>query len=222
MNWDNLAFVVFPYISLTTFTVGHAYRYVADPFHWNSKSSEILEKDRLKYASVLFHYGIVFTFLGHFAGLLVPQSFLTSLSITPAIHMRIALVSGMLFGLLALVGAGLLLWRRLSQPRVFRHSSANDLATLGLVALVIALGTYNVFFAHCDVLDTVAPWIRSILLLSPHPGLIATVPLTYKLHIVAALALLGFSPFSRLIHIWSVPVPYLFRSPVVFRQRRAR
>lgn len=221
MNWDNLAFVVFPYITLTTFTVGHAYRYAADPFHWNSKSSEILEKERLKYASVLFHYGIVFTFFGHFAGLLIPQSFLTSLGITPAMHMRIAVISGMIFGLLALVGAGLLLERRLKRQRVFLHSSTNDLVTLGLVALVIALGTYNVFFAHCDVLDTVAPWIRSILILSPEPGLIASVPFTYKLHIVTALALLGFSPFSRLVHIWSVPVPYLFRSHIVFRQPRA-
>jgi nitrate reductase gamma subunit len=221
MNWDNLAFVVFPYIALTTFTVGHAYRYAADPFCWNSRSSELLEKDRLKYASVLFHYGIVFTFLGHFAGLLIPQSFLTALGISPAIHMAIALVSGMLFGLLALIGAGLLLARRLGQPRVLRHSSGNDLVTLGLVALVIALGTYNVFFAHCDVLDTIAPWIRSILLLSPAPGLLAPVPFTYKLHIVAALALLGFSPFSRLIHIWSVPVLYLFRGQIVFRRRQA-
>ncbi len=220
MNWDTLAFVVFPYISLTVFTVGHAYRYVADPFHWNSRSSEILEKDRLKYASVLFHYGVVFTFFGHFAGLLTPQKFLTSLGITPAMHMRIALVSGMVFGLLALVGALLLLRRRLGQKRVFLHSSANDVVTLALVAFVVALGTYNVFFAHCDVLDTVAPWIRSILTLSPNPALMSSVPFTYRLHIVAALALLGFSPFSRLIHIWSVPVPYLLRSRIVFRQRR--
>ncbi len=221
MNWDNLAFVVFPYISLTTFTVGHAYRYATDPFHWNSRSSEILEKDRLKYASIFFHYGVVFTFFGHFAGLLIPQKLLTALGITPAIHMRIALVSGMLFGLLALVGAALLLWRRLGRQRVLRHSSMNDLVTLGLLAAVIALGTYNVFFGHCDVLDTVAPWIRSILTLSPAPGLISSVPLTYKLHVVAALALLGFSPFSRLIHIWSVPVPYLYRSNIIYRQRRA-
>jgi nitrate reductase gamma subunit len=221
MNWNNLAFVVFPYIALTVFTVGHAWRYAADPFHWNSRSSEILEKDRLKYASVLFHYGVVFTFFGHFAGLLVPQTLLTASGISPALHMRIALLSGMLFGLLALVGAGLLLGRRLGRQRIFLHSSRNDLVTLGLVTLVIALGTYNVFFGHCDVLDTVAPWIRSILILSPDPGLLSSVPFTYKLHIVAALALLGFSPFSRLIHIWSVPVPYLFRSHIVYRERRA-
>ncbi len=83
------------------------------------------------------------------------------------------------------------------------------------------MSSFNVFFSHCNVLDTVAPWIRSILILSPDPGLMASVPFTYRLHIVAALALLGLSPFSRLIHIWSVPVPYLFRSHIVFRKRQA-
>ena len=33
------------------------------------------------------------------------------------------------------------------------------------------------------------------------------VPFTYKLHILAAFALFAFSPFSRLIHIWSLPCP---------------
>jgi nitrate reductase gamma subunit len=45
------------------------------------------------------------------------------------------------------------------------------------------------------------------------------VPLSYKIHVLAALALLGFSPFSRLVHIWSLPVFYFIRRPIVFRRR---
>lgn len=221
MNWNNLAFVVFPYISLTTFVVGHAYRYATDPYHWNSKSSELLEKDRLKYGSVLFHYGVVLTFVGHFGGLLVPQRVYDALGITGAAHTRLAVVFGMLFGLSALVGAGLLLLRRLKHERILKHSSRNDLVTLGLLTFVIGVGTYNVFFCDYYVLDTIAPWIRSILIFSPEPMLIASAPFTYKLHILTALGLLGFSPFSRLIHIWSAPLPYLFRSYILFRQRPA-
>lgn len=221
MNWNNLAFVVFPYISLTVFVVGHAWRYATDPYHWNSRSSEILEKDRLKYGSVLFHYGVVLTFLGHFAGLLIPQRIFDAFGINGATHTRMAVLFGMIFGFSALLGAGLLLRRRLKQERILRHSSRNDLVTLGLLAFVIGVGTYNVFFVHYYVLDTIAPWIRGILTLRPDPALIASAPFSYKLHILAALALLGFSPFSRLIHIWSAPVPYLFRSYIVFRQRRA-
>jgi len=36
---------------------------------------------------------------------------------------------------------------------------------------------------------------------------------------LAAFALLAFSPFTRLVHIWSVPVFYIFRRPLLFRRR---
>ena len=45
------------------------------------------------------------------------------------------------------------------------------------------------------------------------------VPLSFKLHVTAAWTLLGFSPFSRLVHIWSVPVVYFFRRRIVFRRK---
>ena len=46
-----LAFVVFPYITLTIFTVGHVSRYLTDRYKWNSKSSEFLEKKQLFFGS---------------------------------------------------------------------------------------------------------------------------------------------------------------------------
>ena len=44
---DYFFFVAFPYLCLTTFTLGHAYRYVTDRFAWNAHSSELIEKGRL-------------------------------------------------------------------------------------------------------------------------------------------------------------------------------
>jgi len=84
---------------------------------------------------------------------------------------------------------------------------------------VTGIGTFNVFFGGFHVLDTIAPWIRSILTLQPDPALMAAVPFKYKVHILAALALLAFSPFTRLVHIWSVPLFYIFRRPLLFRRR---
>jgi nitrate reductase gamma subunit len=49
----------------------------------------------------------------------------------------------------------------------------------------------------------------------------AEVPIAYKLHILSAFALLAFSPFSRLVHIWSVPLFYIFRRPLLFRKQVA-
>jgi nitrate reductase gamma subunit len=81
---------------------------------------------------------------------------------------------------------------------------------------------YNVLFGHYNVLYTIAPWIRGIVIFIPDPGLMRPVPISYKIHVLSALALLGFSPFSRLIHIWSAPLVYLLRKPLVFRWHKAR
>jgi len=216
-----LAFLVFPYIALTFFVVGHSYRYFTDGFQWNSKSSELLEKDSLKYGIIVFHWGIIFTFLGHFFGLLTPQAFLNRIGISEGIHTAVAIYSGMLFGVMALVGLILLLWRRVTTPRIRATSSANDMVLLVMLIFVVFFGTYNSFFPSYDVLYTIAPWIRGIVTLTPDPGLMAGVPWTYKIHILAAMTLLGFSPFTRLVHIWSVPVTYLIRPYIVYRRRVA-
>jgi nitrate reductase gamma subunit len=75
-------------------------------------------------------------------------------------------------------------------------------------------------FAHFYVLDSIAPWIRGVVILKPDPQLMLAVPLSYKIHIVVAMTVLGFSPFSRLIHIWSAPFEYLFRKFLVFRRHK--
>jgi len=84
--------------------------------------------------------------------------------------------------------------------------------------VVIAIGLYNVLFGHYNVLYTLAPWIRSIVVLSPRPELMREVPFLYKAHVLTGLALLAYSPFSRLVHIWSVPVSYLVRPWIVLRR----
>jgi nitrate reductase gamma subunit len=38
-----------------------------------------------------------------------------------------------------------------------------------------------------------------------------------KLHIVTAFLLIGFFPFTRLVHILVIPNPYLWRKPQVVR-----
>ena len=71
--YDTLLFTVFPYLCLTVFVLGHGYRYVTDRYGWNARSSEFLDKDALRYGSVLFHVGILLTLAGHTGGLLIPQ-----------------------------------------------------------------------------------------------------------------------------------------------------
>jgi nitrate reductase gamma subunit len=212
------AFGVFPYLCLAVFIVGHAFRYVTDRYGWNARSSEFLEKKNLRLGSVIFHWGILGTLLGHAGGLLIPQTLFDRVGFDSQVHLFVAYWSGLLVGLAALAGAAVLLWRRITDPRVRAAGTLNDRVTLAGLLLVMGFGVYNVLFGHSNVLDTVAPWIRGILIFRPDAALMTGVPVSYKLHILSALGLLAFSPFSRLVHIWSAPVFYFFRRPIIFRR----
>lgn len=216
---NTLAFLVFPYIALTVFCLGHGYRYITDRYGWTAKSSEFLEKKNLFYGATIFHWGIILVFLGHAGGLLTPQSLLDQVGINGATHSLIAHYAGLVTGAAALVGLGLLLRRRTSSRRLQLTTTWNDYATLIGLTIVVVMGLYNVIFGDFYILDTVAPWIRSIVTFTPHPELMKNVPFNYKVHIVSAFALLALSPFSRLVHIWSLPLGYFLRGWILFRRQ---
>ena len=214
-----LAFLVFPYLALMSFVVGHTYRYIVDPFTWNAKSSEFLEKKNLYPGITLFHWGILLTLLGHAGGLLIPQTLFNMVGIDGQAHLLVAYWSGLVVGAAAFVGSILLLWRRVTVKRIQATTTLNDYVTIAGLVFVTGAGLFNVVFGHFYVLDTVAPWIRGIVFFQPNPELMSAVPLSYKIHILSAFALLGFSPFSRLVHIWSAPFTYPLRRYIVFRRR---
>ncbi len=214
---NTLAFAVYPYIVITVFVLGHSYRYSTDRYGWGARSSEILDKQGLRVGITLFHWGILLTLFGHAGGMLIPQSVYDRVGIDSRTHTWMAIGVGLVIGIAAFVGMSLLLKRRFYENRVRAVTTGNQFATLILLFIAIGSGLYNVLLGHYDVLTSVAPWIRSIVLLRPDPGLMAPVPFSYKLHVVSGLAILGFSPFTRLVHIWSVPLTYLIRRFIVFR-----
>jgi nitrate reductase gamma subunit len=46
-------------------------------------------------------------------------------------------------------------------------------------------------------------------------------PLVYQLHVICALVFIGLWPFTRLVHVWSAPVAYLWRPYIVYRRQKA-
>lgn len=221
--WIVFAFLIFPYIALTILLVGHIYRYLRDPYRWNSKSSQLLEKRSLLYGSFLFHYGIILALIGHVLGLLVPQWFYTAIGISAQTHLALAIGLGIIFGWSAFLGLLILIARRFIWRSVRVNSSLNDMVTLLILLAVIGLGTFNVSFVRFEnVLFTIAPWLRGILGFFPDPQLMADAPVTYKAHTLAAFALFAYYPFSRLVHIASAPLTYIIRVFVLFRKRIAR
>ena len=73
---NQFLWVIFPYLCLVVFVAGHIARYRYDKFSWTAKSSELIERKRLMWGSLLFHLGIIPVFFGHVVGLLIPKSWM--------------------------------------------------------------------------------------------------------------------------------------------------
>ena len=113
--------------------------------------------------------------------------------------------------------------RRLVGP-VFAATTRNDKAMYVVLAATIGLGLLatvraNVLGTGYDYRETVSPWFRSIFYFQPEPGLMAEAPLGFQLHALAAWVLFAFWPFSRLVHVFSMPLGYLTRPYIVYRSR---
>ncbi|MDE1920812.1 MAG: respiratory nitrate reductase subunit gamma [Candidatus Omnitrophica bacterium] len=218
-----LLWLVLPYIVLTFFIVATLFRFKTDPYGWTSKSSEILEKRLLKWGNPLFHWGLMFVFFGHVAGLLVPIGFYHALGVNDEFYHFNAVVVGGAAGLATLVGLMILCYRRFKLPRVRKTSSIGDfIALVFLVVMVISgiFATASNAAAHAgfDYRMSINPWIRGILLLHPDPELMVSVPWYFKVHILAAYGLFVAFPFTRLVHVFSLPITYLWRSYVLYRK----
>lgn len=77
---NQFLWVIFPYFMLGSFFFGTYLRFTKK-YRWNitAKSSELLEKKQLMVGSVLFHVGLIFVFMGHVMGILIPKAVLTFL-----------------------------------------------------------------------------------------------------------------------------------------------
>lgn len=225
--WQQFLWVIYPYLMLCLFIVGHLYRYVTDQYGWTAQSSEFLEKKFLRWGSLLFHWGIIFALLGHFSGLLLPKRTLESFGVTEELYHAGAIYAGGIAGIAALIGIVLLVFRRTTQPRIRITSGTLDLLVVILLLVVIVLGLsvtlgFNLLVGDFDYRETISPWFRGLLLLRPDPGLMVDVPLFFKLHVLSAFTLFGLWPFTRLVHVWSLPLNYLHRSYIVYRNRNPR
>lgn len=220
---DIFLWVVFPYICLTIFVVGNIYRYNTDQFGWTAKSSELLEKKRLKWGSILFHWGIIFAFFGHVAGILIPKGFFDFFGITEDMYHFGAVWFGAPVGLVTLIG-GILLWaRRATVKRIRLNSTTTDKITLTALVVIVLIGLMVTITnaPHANTFDyrvNIGPWFRGILTFQPLPELMVIAPFLFKLHIFLAFILFALWPFTRLVHVWSVPITYLSRRYVVYRK----
>ncbi len=209
---NQLLFVVFPYVAISLAVVVSVIRWRRHPFSVSALSSQLLESRKLFWGSVSFHWGISLVLLGHLAALLVPRGFELWNGAPARLYLLEA--TGLALGLWALFGVVVLIYRRLTNRRIQAVTSVMDGVVLALIlvqvvtGLWIALGYRWGSFWGTSVF---VPYVWSLLTFQPQPELVAPLPLVLQLHAFSFFVFLALFPFSRLVHIVTVPLGYLTR-----------
>ena len=224
MNFLNTFFFdIYPYIAGAVFIIGSWLRYDYGQYTWRAGSSQMLDKKGMRLASNLFHVGILGIFFGHFVGMLPPH-WMYEPFITVAQKQMLAMVAGGTCGVMTLIGGGLLLKRRLTNPRVRATSSAGDILiiTLLVIQVILGLGTIPFSAQHTDGSEMMklVGWAQSVVTFqggaSEH---LEGVAFIFRMHLVLGMTLFLIFPFCRLVHIWSAPVEYITRRYQLVRNR---
>ena len=219
---DTILFGIFPYVALVLAVVVGIYRYVSDRYSYTARSSQFLESRMLYWGSVPWHFAILLVLAAHFLAFLFPTAW-GELAGRP-LRLYLLEVTGLVLGVVTVIGVFLLLLRRVNDPRVGVVTSPMDWVVQLLLLAQVATGVYIAFtlrWGSVWYLHTATPWLWSLLRLDPQVQYLAALPWIVKLHAFNAFLLIALFPFSRLVHVVTVPLEYLGRAPqlVVWNRR---
>lgn len=218
---------VYPYIALTIFVVGSIMRFDREQYTWKSDSSQLLSNKGIWLPSNLFHIGVLAIFLGHFVGLLTPHGIFLAVGVSDITHQYVAIIAGSVFGSLCFLGAFLLWVRRLTNPRILATSRKMDIFIITWLVLTVLAGLSTIPFSighasHGDasVMISLAHWVQSVLTLGANPELLKSVDTVFLIHMFFGMTVFLLFPFSRLVHVFSVPLGYLGRAYQIMRRKQ--
>jgi nitrate reductase gamma subunit len=220
-----LLFQLYPYLAGAIFILGSILRFDAAPYTWKTNSSQLFHSGPVfRIGSILFHVGILALFFGHLVGFLMPHSWYPVFGLTAGSKQVLAMVAGGIAGVICLVGATILVHRRLFNERIRAHNSQGDTFILLLVYAQLITGLVTIFLSvhHLDggMMLTLTTWAQDIVTFHGSAAqILVDVPFLYKLHIFLGITIFLVFPFTRLVHIWSAPVWYLGRAYQIVRQR---
>lgn len=222
--FNTLLFGYYPYIAISVFFIGSLARYDRDQYTWRTGSSQLLRAKDLRVGSNWFHVGILLLFVGHFVGLLTPPDVYHSLGVSTSAKQILAVVAGGVFGGICLRGIIILIRRRLMDARIRATSSRMDIVILLLIAaqLVLGLLTLPISLYHYDGANMLllSEWAQRIVTFrSGAADQISDIGFIFKMHLFLGQTLFLVFPFSRLVHVWSVPLGYIARPYQVVRRR---
>ena len=220
-----LLWVILPYVAIAVFVVGHVWRYRSGQFSWSARSTQILDRQVLGWASPLFHYGALAAIGGHVIGMCIPESVTEAAGISESFYRWFAGIAGGIAGAATVIGLAGLLYRRATSDRVRQTTTRMDMLTYVLLTVLIVLGCWMTFGYTLftgdphNYRDSISPWWQSLFYLDPDVSAATEAPLIYQLHAIIAWAFWASFPFSRLVHAWSIPYQYVGRPYILYRRR---
>lgn len=173
--------------------------------------------------SVLFHFGIIPVIAGHVVGLGIPKEWTRAIGVSDHMYHTGAIWIGSFFGFVTLAGMIILTSRRFTKKSVRRLSSTSDLVVNTLLLFIVFIGIYSVVVTNAvqptfDYRDSISVWFRSLLIFRPEASFMSAVPLAFQLHILSGFLIFAMWPFTRLVHVWSVPLNYVGRGYIIYRR----
>ena len=207
-------YVGLPYAAIIVCVVGTVRRFKYDRYGITTLSSQFLEGKKMLWGSAPWHIGILTVFLGHFVAFLVPGLWQRLMAI-PSL-LTVAETLGMAASIICLVGLIVLIFRRATTARLQKTTRIADfivaLLLLGQITLGLMIAGGFRWGASWST-GTLAPYVWSLITLSPDISVIPDMPVIIQAHIVGAWLIVLIFPFTRLIHMITVPIHYLMRSP---------
>lgn len=223
--WNTLLFAVIPYLAVGLAIAGGVWRYRADRFSYSSQSSQFLESRALFWGSVAWHYGILLILGAHVLAVVLWSAW--GALVNDQGRLLVLEVVGLALSLLSLVGLAILAVRRIRVPRVRSVTTPMDWVLLAVLLAQVVLGIWvslvyrwgSEWYVH-----TATPWLHSLVKLDPKPEYMVNLPVVVRIHAVLGFGVIALFPFTRLVHVVTAPVTYLWRSYqlVVWNRRAAQ
>ncbi|MBW8059706.1 MAG: respiratory nitrate reductase subunit gamma [Solirubrobacterales bacterium] len=209
---DTFLFIAIPYAAVVLAVGGGILRYRYDRFSFSSQSSQLLENRTLFWGSNAWHYGILLVLFAHLAGLLATGAWAALIANPTRLYTLEAIGLGLAF--LAFFGLSILILRRLTNAWVASVTSRADWLLLVLLLAQVGLGIYVtvVYRWGSDwYLHTAVPWLTSLAQFQPRIDMMTVLPWAVKAHALGGFLILFLFPFTRLVHVVTVPLSYIWR-----------
>jgi len=210
---NTVLFIVFPYVAVILAVGVGLHRHLSGRYTYSSLSSQLLENRKLFWGSVPWHYGITFILLAHLLAWLFPG--LAAAILGNGTRLFIFEAGGLALAFFAALGIIILIIRRLpTDSRARSVTSGMDWILLFFLLIQVFTGMGIALFDRWGslwYLSTAVPWLWSLLSLRPDTSTVVALPGLVRFHFVWGFAIILLFPFSRLVHVFTIPIEYLWR-----------